>query len=124
MTTATQHGQEEQQELLTEEVIASLDGDEPLELTPHEIYNRLLLESELILTILPEQETVLRKGLIQVKAKENMKLKEQGLPTDTSTLSFQVFPCKALEGAINIHITLAKKNTITVLAVSVPSNQI
>lgn len=89
-----------------------------------EIYNQVLANSEIILTIPAAEEHALRTGLAGVKAKQNAKLKASGLQPDTSTLSYNVTPSKASEGAIDVHIVLSKKQTITVLSVRLPDDEI
>lgn len=98
----------------------SEDGSTELSLT--DLYDRLVLEGELIVTVPVEQEQKLRKGLAGVKAKQNQKLKDSGLPVDDASLGFVVTANKKIQGAIDIHITLAKRTTITVLAVKKPDD--
>lgn len=101
-------------------ILEDLDADEPSILTPSEIYNELLTCGEMILTIPAEEEEKLRKGLASAKAKLNAKLKDSGLGTDSSVLSFNVSPAKEYSGAVQVVITLAKRTGITVLAKEYP----
>jgi hypothetical protein len=106
----------EQQDLLEEE---------PDELSLTEIYRQLISTNELILTIPAEEEQPLRKGLAVVKNKQNTKLKESGIVPDKLVLHYQVNPHKdgqgkEVEGIIDVHITLAPRNGITVLSMRVP----
>lgn len=94
----------------------------PLSLT--EIFNQVVANDELIVTIPANEEQALRTGLAGVKAKQNTKLKENGLQPDKSTLSFTVTPHKTLPDVIDVHIVLSKKQTITVLAIKLPDNEI
>lgn len=98
--------------------------DEPTPLSLTEIYNQVVANDEIILTIPASEEQALRTGLAGVKAKQNTKLREAGLQTDKSTLSFTVTPHKTAPDAINVHIVLSKKQTITVLAIKLPDNEL
>lgn len=91
--------------------------------TPSEIYNELLACGELILTIPAEEEERLRKGLASTKAKQNAKLKEAGLATDNTVLSFTSAPSKEHDGAVQIRITLAARNGIKILQKQYPDGQ-
>lgn len=90
----------------------------PLSLT--EIYNQVLADNEIILTIPAGEEQMLRTGLAGVKAKQNAKLKSAGLQPDSSTLSYSVTPHKTMPDVVEVHIVLSKKQTITVIAMRRP----
>lgn len=100
--------------------LEDLDEDQPSTITPSELYNELMTCNEIILTIPAEEEDKLRKGLASAKAKLNTKLRDSGLGTDNTVLSFQSSPSKDFEGAVQIVITLAKRSGITVLAKEYP----
>lgn len=89
------------------------EGPEVQSLT--DIYQELQTCGELILTIPAEEEEKLRKGLASVKAKQNAKLRDQGLPIDTSVLGFLSAPSEDFAGAMQITVTLAKRSGITIL---------
>lgn len=99
-----------------------IDEATPMSLT--EILNQVIANNELILTIPADEEQSLRTGLAGVKAKQNAKLKSAGLQPDSSTLSYVVTPKKDNAGIIDVHITLSKKATVTVLAMKLPDNDI
>ena len=109
------------------EVPVVLDETTPMTLT--EIYNQVMANDELLLTIPADEEQALRTGLAGVKAKQNAKLKASGLQPDKSTLSFVVTPVKGKDGVvipetIDVHIVLSRKQTITVLAMKLPDDQV
>lgn len=98
--------------------------DEPETLSFAEIYENLLATEELILTIAPDQEDSLRRGLASVKHKQNKKFEDQGLPVERQNLRFQVRPSTKVEGAIDVQISLNKKAGISVLAMQLPDNEL
>jgi len=105
------------------EVIA-VEDEEATALSLMEIYNNVVSNGEIIVTIPEEEEEALRKGLASVKAKQNAKLKDAGLPTDKSTLSYTVTKSKEHEAAIDVHILLSKKAAITVISMKLPDPSI
>jgi len=98
------------------------DEENTGQLSLTDLYNRLLIDNELIVTVPVEEESKVRKGLAVIKAKKNKQLKEAGLPVDDASFSFTVTANKKIEGAIDIHIVLAKRTTITVLGVKKPDD--
>lgn len=106
---------------MTSESLIDLDEeeDEGTGMSLADIYNRLLLHSELIFTIPADQEDTLRKGLASVKAKQNAKLREAGVRPDPATLSY-ITSKSDTEGAIDLHITLSKRTAINVIKVRKP----
>lgn len=104
-------------------VVADFDDDDSseMEFTPTALYEKLILEESVILTIPAEEEDVLRQALISVKGKANAKLKADGMPVDTSKLEFTYLHCD-VEGAVRIQITLAKRKTIKVYNIETPSD--
>lgn len=89
-----------------------------------DIYNQLLALNELIITIPAEEEQHLRKGLASVKAKQNQKLKDSGLRPDNATLSYTVTANKNNPLAVDVHIVLAKRTSITVLSMKRPDSEL
>ena len=107
--------------------IPSLDDELPEQgsMSLTEIYNQLLSYNEIILTIPAEEEERLRKGLASVKAKATKKMQDQGLPLDKAVLAYQVTPTgDPNKNIINVQITLGSRNAITVLAMTLPDNEI
>lgn len=96
------------------------DEDESTELSLADIYNRLLLHKELILTIPKDQEETLRKGLASVKSKQNTKLKDSGIQPDQAQLQYKTIQNEELPDAVDIHIVLSKRTAITVIKVQRP----
>lgn len=110
--------------MTSEPTIPSLDDPaEQGSMSLTEIYNQLLVYGELILTIPSIEEDRLRRGLASVKAKATKKLQDQGMPLDKAILGYQVTPT-ADPTIINIQISLGQRNNITVLALSLPDNEI
>lgn len=98
------------------------DDDETTELSLVDIYNRILLNKELIITVPKDQEEMLRKGLASVKSKQNTKLKESGINPDSSQLQYNVTPNTEIPDAVDVHIILSKRAAITVLKIQRPDD--
>lgn len=105
--------------------IPSLDDELPEQgsMSLTEIYGQLLAYGEIILTIPIEEEERLRKGLASVKAKATKKLQDQGFPSDKAVLAYQTTVGKAPD-TVNVQITLGQRNSITVLGMTLPDNDI
>ena len=88
-----------------------------------DIYSDLLLNDEIILTIPAEEEERLRTGIKNVKAKLAAKHKEEGLPVESSTLTFTSTPSAEFVGASDIHIVLSRKAVATVFRKRVPDKE-
>lgn len=116
---------------MTDKTILPFLDDEELEegsMSLTDIYNMVVANQELILTIPADEEERLRKGLASVKAKTNKKLQEEGMPVDKSMLSYITTPVmdnnKQPTGNVQIHIILGKPNGITVLGIKLPDSEI
>jgi hypothetical protein len=108
---------------LDEEASANTEeGSE--ELSVQDIYHQLVLEEEIILTMYDTEAEELRSGLIQVKAKEVAKLKEQGIAPDNLTLKFTKNPVKDRPEIVKLHIALTKKKTFSILSITKPEDTI
>lgn len=94
--------------------------DEATELSLQDIYQQLIVTSELILRIPAEEEIPLRKGLAMVKSKQNTKLKDSGIQPDRNTLKFDIVPVKGNEDIIDVHISLSPRAGITVISMKTP----
>lgn len=99
-----------------------IEEEETTELSLADIYNRLLINKELILTVPKDQEETLRKGLASVKSKQNTKLKESGIQPDSSQLQYNVTPSIDIPDAVDVHIILSKRTSITVLKMQRPDD--
>lgn len=105
--------------------LSSLD-DEPSNptLSFYEIYDKLLANEELILTIPLEQEEALRKGLASAKIKTNKKLAAQNLDTEDRTLMFKKISEDLNLCITELHIYLKARPGCQVLNIRIPDKEI
>lgn len=86
-----------------------------------DIYASVLLNEEIIITIPAEIEERVKIGLRNHKARQLAKLKQDGAPIDSSSLSFIVTD-STMEGAIDMTITLKERSTVPIMSVKIPDN--
>lgn len=120
---------EQEQDLEDEEVEKTFPAGEDVEipkdeeLTYSEILSTLTLNGEVIITIPFEEETKVKTGLKNLKAKQGMRLKEEGLPVPEETLEFYSTTSEEYEDCTNLHIVLKKKGTVMVKKMIIPDNE-
>lgn len=88
-----------------------------------ELYEKLLLEEDIIVVIDKVDETRVRKGLSSIKAKQNAKFKDSGLPTEDSTIEFKVHEDYKVNGRVKLQIYLKQKATVKVHALIIPDDE-
>jgi hypothetical protein len=101
-------------------------SDTPLEnvtLTAQGLYETLVIEEQVIITLEEESFQELKRSLIGIKGKNNMRLDEKGLAKDTSKLVFNYLPTIGTTpvGCIRVQISLQKKKMFTVAKIEKPS---
>lgn len=85
------------------------------QMTLHDLYAQLLLSEDIIITINSDDFDSLKAGITSVKAKENIKLKNKGMPTDNTTLRFTQLPCEECNAMeMRVQISLTKRRTFTI----------
>lgn len=87
-----------------------------------ELLSNLILNGEMIITIPQEMETPIKNGLKNHKSRQNKRMREEGLPADTSTLEFLSYPSKDYPDCVDLRIELKQKAVIKVKKIVVPSD--
>lgn len=80
-------------------------------------------ESELILTIDEDRVDDLKKSLSRKKAKRNQALKDKGLPTERSALSFRVLPQteeEVIQQQVRLHVILSYPKSFPIYKIEAP----
>lgn len=109
--------------ILEDEDNKDFDVIEDIDMTPTELYAELLLREELIITVENHLVAEIKASLINVKAKENTKLKDKGMPVDKSKLVVNVVTDKELkEGFTKLHISLVKRRSFNILKIETPQD--
>lgn len=89
-----------------------------------EIIASALLNPEVVITVPMEEEERVKNGIKNYKSKQITKQKEEGLPIDTSTLSFYSIPSKEFEGCVDISIIIKQRGSFQVKSIRYPENEI
>lgn len=97
----------------------SRDQEEAEDITFAELLATLMFNDEVIITIPFSEVERVKTGLKNVKAKQALKMKEDGLTPDNSTLSFNLSEVDK-DGDIDLHIILSKKSIIRVKKITIP----
>lgn len=98
---------------------------EDVEMTVQELYAQLLLADELLITVESHSADDIKAALISIKAKENAKLKNKGMPVDNSKLNVVIVRDPELaEGFTKLHLTLIKRKTFAIAKIESPSNDL
>lgn len=103
--------------------LLDLESDTPI-LSFSEIYEKLLANDELIITIPNDQEDSLRKGLASIKVKTNKKLNAEGFMGEDRTLMFKRVHENVNEDTVDLHIFLKARPGCKVLNIRVPDKDI
>lgn len=95
-------------------VISVAPEAEELSLT--DLYDRVCIDEDIIITIDAIEEPRVRRGLSSIKAKRNAKLRENNLPTDDVTLEFVTHTSEELQKQhrVKLQIYMKRKPTITI----------
>lgn len=105
-----------------DEDLSSMSNAE--ELTYSELYASVQLNDEIVVTIPLAEEERTKIGIKNVKAKQALKFKEDGLPIDPSVLSFSTSKSVEFVDAVELTITLAKKAVVPVFKIRIPSGEL
>lgn len=84
------------------------------ELTYLDIYKKLLLSEDMILEIGGEDLHRLRKGISSVKARDNAKLKDSGLPVERFKIDYMMLGENQLTKTVKIRIRIVRPDTVMV----------
>ncbi len=99
------------------------EEQEDEEISFEEILANLQLSGEVIITIDPLVEDRVRVGLRNFKAKQILKLREEGLPVSTDeVLEFSSVPSKEHKNYCDLTILLRKKGIVKIKKMVVPDN--
>jgi hypothetical protein len=85
-----------------------------------------VMNTEVIITVITEEIEKIKNGLKNLKAKQNAKLKEDGLVPDNSILEFVILPPKEGddEAYTDLKIILKAKSTIRIKKMILPDNSL
>lgn len=97
-------------------------GEDLEEMSYAEIYASVQLNNEIVITVPVEEEERVKIGIKNVKAKQALKFKEDGLPVDPSVLSFTTTKSKEYENAVDLTITLTRKAMVPVFKIRIPES--
>lgn len=86
------------------------------QMTITELYETLILQTSVIITVTAFDAKAIRAGITSIKGKENSKLKRQGLPIDPSRLEFIELACDK-KGFIRLQISLIGKKAFTIASI-------
>lgn len=107
----------------------AFEEEDSTEYNMRELMDQVYLHKELIITIPTEQVNILKQGLITRKAKDNTKLKNNGILPVGEVLFFLVYPAKdgsnkEIEGVSEVRIKLGPKKSVNVLAIRIPNDEL
>lgn len=94
------------------------------ELTYAEILSNLTLNREVIITIPIEEEEATKTGLKNLKAKQNLRMKAEGLPKVEEIFRFVSTPSKEYADYIDLHIVLERTGTVRVKKMRIPDDSL
>lgn len=83
-------------------------------LTYEQVYQKLLEVEDITIDLPGEQVALLRKGLSNVKAKNNAKLKQNDLPIDDRRVEFKVIKEDVTARLTTLKIWLSEKDTVQI----------
>ena len=91
-----------------------------------ELYNTVVQNKDIILTIPRDQVELLKKGLSVKKSKENQKLKSAGLVASNEAFSFLTYDDEETKETENtkVRVKLGPRTTVNVLKIEVPDDNI
>lgn len=105
--------------------IPSEDSEET-ELSYAEIYSAAAINGEVVITIAPEDVEKVKTGLKNFKAKQAVKMKEDGLVPDPSILTFiqrEAAEESMREHFVDLSIQLTRRSTIRVAKIRIPDSE-
>lgn len=98
------------------------EQQEAEDITFAELLATVMLNDEVIITIPFSEVDRVKTGLKNVKAKQALKMKEEGLTPDISTLSFSLSE-QDKDGDVDLKIILSRKSTIRVKKIFIPDSE-
>lgn len=110
-----------------DELLEELEGDfaeQEMELSYSEIMASLMLNGEIVIVIPMEAEAGVKTGLKNLKAKQALKLKEEGLIAPEETLEFESSPSTQWEDCVSLKILLKKKGVVKVMKMTIPDGSL
>lgn len=102
--------------------IVEVVTDTEEELTYGELLATLALNGELVITIPSEEEARVTIGLKNLKAKQSIKAKEEGLVSMEEVFTFHSSPSTEYQDCINLHITLKRRGVVKIKKMVIPDN--
>lgn len=99
------------------------------ELTFSELYSSTLLNGEIVITIPKEEIERVKTGLKNVKAKQALKMKEDGLIPDNSVFNFIERVAKdedgnEIEGFCDLSIELSRRSVVKIKRFRIPDQDL
>jgi len=94
------------------------------ELTFSEIYSSVLLNGEIVITIPKEEVERVKTGLKNTKAKQSLKMKEDGLIPDSSVFTFIERESEEGEGFIDLSIELSRRSVVKIKKFRIPDQEL
>jgi len=91
-------------------------------MTFEEILSNLMLSDELVITVAADDVEKVKRGLKNLKSKNNKQARDAGLLPDNATLEFSISPSTE-EDFIDLRIFYTRKGTISVKRMIVPSGE-
>lgn len=103
--------------------VCALSDTEEMALS--DLYRQLVVAEDIIITIDAVDEPVVRKGLIGIKARDNRKMKDNGIVGEATVLEFhphaQTVEMKAA-GTMKLQIVLKKRAGVKIHSLIIPEN--
>lgn len=98
--------------------------DEDGTITYETIWSNLVLAGELVITVAAEDEASLKTGLKNLKHRQAVQNRADGLPPVQGQLVFVTSPSKEIAGAVDISLSLnTRKGAVKVLGgIKIPDN--
>ena len=109
-------------EEIEDPIVEDTIGEDDEEVSYADLYNSCILNGEIIITIPNEFLERTKRGIRNYKAKLYLKCKEDGVPTDSSVLSFSEDMSKEFPGCTELHILSQRKATVKIKKIVIPEN--
>jgi len=89
-----------------------------------EILAAVLLNDEIVITIPMEDEERVKNGIKNYKSKQAAKLRAEGQPYDSSTLTFSSVPSEEFYGCVDLTILSKNRGIIKIKKMRIPENDL
>lgn len=100
----------------------TIEEQEAEDITFAELLATVQINDEVVITIPFNEVERVKTGLKNVKAKQALRMKEEGLIPDSSTLSFFYSEIDK-DGDVDLKILLSRKSTIRVKKITIPDGE-